>query len=256
MALVSIIMPNYNGGRFIKEAIQSVQCQTCADFELLIADDLSDDGSPAIVAAIAAADVRVRLLSNSGSRCGPAIARNRALEEASGRFIAFLDSDDTWAAQKLEKQLALHHREKCKLTFTALRKMNDEGQVDSRIVLPALTVSYRKLLSRNYLPCSSVMVDREFAGDFRMPDVYRRQDFALWLQILRSGGVAHALPEVMLHYRVYAESFSASKAVGALYHWRVLRQFEKIHPLPAAYYFAQYAAGAGLEYLRGRLRMA
>jgi teichuronic acid biosynthesis glycosyltransferase TuaG len=252
MPLVSVVMPNYNGGLYIEAAIESVRAQSFADLELLIADDGSTDGSMDLVLRLAEQDKRVRLVTGSESRTGPAKTRNRAIAEAVGRYVAFLDSDDLWDPRKLDRQLALQRDTSCKLTFTALRKMNAAGNLSQRIVFPKAVVTYHALLARNYLPCSSVIVDRSLTGDFRMPDIFRRQDFALWLQLLRDGGVAHGHPEPLLSYRVYAEQFSASKSVSALFHWKVLREHENIPALRASVLFARYAVGAGSEFLRGR----
>lgn len=251
MPLVSVIMPNYNGATYIEAAVRSVLEQSVADLELLVADDGSSDGSPALIRRIAERDTRLHFLCSGEPQTGPAKTRNRAIAVASGRYVAFLDSDDIWDHRKLELQLELQRQKNCKLTFSGLRKMNAKGEISPRVVLPKTKVTYSDLLSRNYLPCSSVIVDREVAGDFRMPDIFRRQDFALWLQLLRTGGEAHGHPLPLLSYRVYKESFSASKAVGALFHWKVLREHEHVHPIPASLLFARYAIGAGSEYARG-----
>lgn len=249
-------MPNFNGAKFVAQAISSVQLQTEQDWELLVSDDGSSDDSLRIIDAFADRDPRIKLLAGS-SQTGPARTRNRAIMAASGRYLAFLDSDDQWAERKLELQLQMQRERDCALTFTAMRKMNAGGELHSRVVLLRREVAYRDLLARNYLPCSSVIVDRARTGDVYMPDIFRRQDFALWLQILRNtGDRAYACVEPLLFYRVYPESFSASKLVGAAYHWKVLRQYERVSPIPAAYYFSNYAIGAGFEYMRGRLQGA
>jgi teichuronic acid biosynthesis glycosyltransferase TuaG len=255
MALVSVIMPNFNGAKYIESAIASVRAQSERDWQLLIADDGSSDNSPDIVATISAVDPRVKLVGG-GSREGPARARNRAISAADGRYLAFLDSDDVWAPEKLALQLELQRYHGCAVTFTGIHKMDAFGQLERRVIPPRSTVSYRELLNRNYLPCSSVIVDREHVGDIRMPDILRRQDYALWLEILRrTGELAYARTEPLLHYRMYPGSFSASKLVGALYHWKVLRDLEKLGPVSASGHFAMYALQSGGEYLRARLSL-
>ena len=256
MAHVSIIMPNYNGGRFIEEAIRSVQDQGIQDWELLISDDCSVDGSTEIIRGIAERDSRVILLDGGETRSGPAKTRNRSIAAARGRFLAFLDSDDCWTSDKLEKQLALHERTGCALTFTALAKMDETGALVPGTIFGGESVTYRRMLERNYMPCSSVVVDRSKTGDFRMPDIYRRQDYALWLLLLRQGGVALGIREPLLYYRVYPSSFSASKFIGALYHWKVLRECEKVSLLSCAFYFMHYACASGFDYIKGRLALA
>lgn len=248
-------MPNFNGEKFLESAINSVRHQTERDWELLVADDGSSDDSIKVVEALSAEDPRIKLLESS-ARTGPAPSRNRAIEHATGRYLAFLDSDDQWHAEKLAAQLDLHRERSCSLTFTAMQKMDASGNLDPRLVMARSEVSYNQLLTRNYLPCSSVIVDRERTGPIRMPDFYRRQDFALWLQILRQTGEhAHGCSKPLLFYRVHAESFSASKLIGAMYHWRVLRQQERLSRLAALSCFAHYAMSAGFEHLTGVLRL-
>ncbi len=256
MPNVSIIMPNFNGERFIKAAIQSVISQTYTDWDLIVSDDYSTDASAEIVERLMESDSRIKLIKGEEAGTGPAKTRNRAISIASGRFIAFLDSDDLWDPTKLEKQLALHKEKQCKLSFTGLLKMDGEGKIAGDMMLPKTEVSYGQLLRRNFLPCSSVVVDRELVDDVEMPDVFRRQDFALWLKILRNGGKAFAVEEPLLIYRVYPESFSASKAIGALFHWKVLREQEKLNVFLSSFYFVQYAAMSGKDYLVGKLNLA
>ncbi len=248
-------MPNYNGALYLEEAVRSVTSQTFRDLEIIVADDNSDDASLEIIRRLSDADKRVRVAQSATARQGPALCRNRAIALANGRYLAFLDSDDTWLPQKLASQLELHRMKSCKLTFTALRKMNSNGSVAHRTIFPKAEVSYNDLLSRNYLPCSSVIIDRSLTGEILMPDIYRRQDYALWLQLLRDGGLAYGHPHPLLCYRVYAESFSASKTIGALYHWKVLRQQERLPLINATKRFTQYAISAGTEYFRGRLAL-
>lgn len=256
MANVSIIMPNYNGGRFVEEAIRSVQAQSNQDWELLVSDDCSNDDSVEIIRRIVDRDRRVVLLDGGNERSGPAKTRNRSIEAATGRFIAFLDSDDCWTPNKLERQLALHERTGCALTFTALMKMDETGALVPGLRFGGEVVTYRRMLQRNYMPCSSVIVDRSKTGDFRMPEIYRRQDYALWLSLLRQGGVALGIREPLLHYRVYPSSFSASKLTGALYHWKVLRECENVTLIAGAFYFMHYAWASGFDYIKGRLALA
>ena len=247
--LVSVVMPNFNGARFIDQAIRSALTQTYGDLELIIVDDASTDGSHDIIAARAREDPRIRSFHHA-DRSGPAAARNRAIAEARGRYIAFLDSDDAWEPSKLARQISLHEAVDCILSYTSYQRIDDTGTALGAPVPVPPRITYNDLLKTCAIDCSTAVYDTDKVGKVYMPSILRRQDYALWLRLLRSGGVARACPACLVRYRVYRGSLSSNKLVAARYHWRVLRTLEHQSLLPAVYYFVHYAMAGTAKLLR------
>lgn len=242
-------MPNFNGARFIDHAMHSVLNQAYETLELLVCDDGSTDNSRERVQALASRDKRVRLLVNAEGK-GPGAARNYATTAARGRYIAFLDSDDIWERDKLSLQLGLMRKENSPLSYTALRKMDDQGCFISGIIAVPDRTDYRTLLKSNVIACSSAIYDVSKVGKRYMPFVDKSEDFPLWLGILKEGHEAVGRKEPLLRYRVHATSYSANKLRAAACYWQILRQFEQLSMAQSVYYFAHYAVISGSKFLR------
>lgn len=253
---VSVIMPMHNSAPFVGAAIRSVQAQDVDSWELLVVDDASTDGSPEVVAPLAAADPRIRLLRNNGPR-GAAGARNTAIAEARGRYHAFLDSDDLWLPTKLEEQLALMARTSAPMTYAAYYKIAGDLAVEAadfvpttRVVHPPARLDYRQMLRQDYIGFLTFVLDTEQLGRRFLPDLERRQDYALKLEILREGHVALGIDRPLALYRAgRAGSLSSNKLRVARYNWHIYRHVEAL-PLPRAVWaFGNYAVRSGLKYL-------
>lgn len=254
--LVSVIMPMHNAEPFVGAAIRSVQAQTMPDWELLVVDDSSADGSVAAAARAAGGDGRVRVLSNDGpGGAGP--TRNVGIMAARGRFIAFLDSDDLWLPAKLEKQLALLETSEAPLVYSAYYKVDADfageatGFTDNgRVVRAPRRLEYRHMLRQDYIGFLTAVYDTRTLGKRTLPDIERRQDYALMLAILRDGHIARGLDEPLALYRAGRRgSLSANKLVAARYNWHIYRHVEAL-PLPRALWaFGNYGVRAGLKYL-------
>ena len=240
--LVSVITPARNAAATLPATLASVAAQTLPDWEMLVADDGSTDGTAEIAAAAAARDPRVRPLP--GPHQGAAAARNRAIRAARGRYIAFLDADDRWRPEKLARQVAFMEREAVPFSFTAYRREDAAGR-DLGLVRAPASVDHAALLRGNVIGCLTAVYDSAHFGRVEMPDLPLRQDYALWLQLLRGGGVARGLDEVLADYRVGAGSLSASKLRAARGTWAVLRR-EGL-PLPRALWCFGHYAAAGLR---------
>ena len=229
---VSIVMPAYNAERYIAESIRSVLAQTFADWELLVIDDGSADDTAAIVQRQAAEDERIRFLKNDRNR-GVSATRSRGVREARGEWIAFLDSDDLWLPEKLERQLALAEiHPDAALTYTASAFMNTDGKRYSYVLKVPPELSFRGLLRHNYLSCSSVMAKRDLLTRYPFPGDEMHEDLAVWLQILREIPRAYGVNEPLLVYRLSGSSKSASRFKSAVMLYRTYR-FVGFDPLRA-----------------------
>jgi teichuronic acid biosynthesis glycosyltransferase TuaG len=207
-------MPAYNAERTIAGSVNSVIAQTYANWELIIIIDSSKDRTLKIVEELAGGDPRVRY-QLSEERAGIASARNRGIELSKGDCLAFLDADDLWREDKLERQLEFMENRNAKISYTASAFMNSEG---SRYdyVMPAIEkLSYRELLKRNIMSCSSVMVKKELAAQYRFDEGNLSEDFLLWLQIVKATGAAYGLNEPLLVYRLSSGSNSANRLGAA-----------------------------------------
>jgi len=249
-------MPMRNSARTVSSSIRSVVAQTFRDWELVVVDDSSTDSSRAEVQAFVEADRRIRLLNNPLSP-GAARARNHGTKLARGRYIAFLDSDDLWLPTKLEEQLRLFTETETPITYTGYYKIAGAAAVEAtefvpnrRIVTPPRKLTYKKMLCQDYIGFLTAAYDTEKLGKQYFPDLERRQDYALLLQIFRSGVVAHGLTEPLAIYRAARTgTLSSNKIRASRYNWHIYRKVERL-PLPRAIWaFSNYAVRSGAKYL-------
>lgn len=237
--MISIITPSYNSSTFISKTIQSVLKQSYSDWEMIIVDDCSSDNSVEVVQLFVEKDPRIsliKLIENSG----PAIARNKAIEVAQGRYIAFLDSDDLWLPNKLEKQLSFMQENDHPFSYTAYDKIDASGRVFGHIGVPGC-VCYSDLLKMNSIGCLTAVYDTEYFGKVAMPLIRKRQDLGLWLKLLKKTDYAYGLNETLAQYRVHSDSISANKINAAKYTWQLYREVESLNFIKASYYFSYYA---------------
>jgi len=245
--MVSIITPNYNSESFVRQTIDSVRSQTHTDWEMIIVDDVSSDKSTQIIEEYMQKDKRIKLIRLKNNS-GPAQARNRAIKEAKGRYIAFLDSDDYWHKDKLTKQLKFMQDHHCELSFTAYESIDElTGETIKKIAVP-LRIDYKTLLKQNIMGCLTVMYDTQKLGKVMMPDIIKRQDYALWLKLLKQVPHAYGLDEPLAYYRVRNFSVSSNKIIASKYHWRVLRDIERLPLYKAIYYFGWYTYKSIMKY--------
>ena len=237
--LVSIITPSYNSESFISQTIESVLSQTYADWEMIIVDDVSSDKSVEIIEKYMKKDNRIKLI-RLDKNSGPAIVRNRAIKEAKGRYIAFLDSDDFWHKEKLTKQLTFMQEKSAVLSFTGYHTVEERLGTPTTLMEVPHTVDYHTLLKQNIMGCLTVIYDSEKLGKVYMPDISKRQDFALWLKILKKTPFAHGLDESLAYYRVRTSSVSSNKIMASIYNWKLYREVEKLPLYQAIYYFGWY----------------
>ncbi|MDT0647220.1 glycosyltransferase family 2 protein [Zunongwangia sp. F260] len=209
-ALVSIIMPAYNSAEFITEAILSVQKQTYSNWELLVIDDASKDFTLTKIKKLAKKEPRIKIFENKENK-GTGFSRNKGIKAAQGDFIAFLDADDLWKANKLETQLEFMKNNELAVCYSSYERITENGQKKNEIIeaLPYLT--YQKLLKANYVGNLTGMYDVRHLGKIYAPEVRKRQDWALWLKAVKKAEIAKGVKEPLALYRMRRNSISGNK---------------------------------------------
>lgn len=246
--LVSIITPVYNAEEFIVQTIESVQAQTYSDWELLLIDDCSTDSSAELIKSFTDNDNRIRYVKlNKNS--GAAVTRNTGLAMAKGRYIAFLDSDDIWKPDKIERQLKLMKQKKTPFSYTAIEMIDENSNLIKGKRRVKETCEYKYLLHNTIIATSSVIIDRNVLGDFRMPLRRGGQDYATWLSLLRNGTVACGIDEALVKYRVASGSLSSNKFKSIIQVWEIQTQDEKINKVSAAINVMKFGLNALKKYL-------
>lgn len=239
---VSIITPAYNAEKWICKTYQAIQSQTHIDWEWLITDDCSSDGTFKLLKTLAECDNRIRVFQNA-ENSGAAVSRNNSMSNAMGDFIAFIDSDDIWLPNKLEKQLSFMG-DNIDFSFTAyelidgsenrLNKSVDSSQQGS--------FSYNDMLRKKAtMGCSTVLLRSSGFDDVTMPLIRTGQDYALWLKLLKTGKKAHVLNEVLTQYRILPDSISRNKFKKAKRQWQIYREIECLGLIESSINFCFYA---------------
>lgn len=222
--LVSILIPSFNSERFIAEAIGSVQQQTYQNWEMIIVDDASTDETMDVISKIMATDNRIQLqvLENNS---GTGVARNTALAKAKGKYMAFLDADDLWKPEKLEKQIAFMQTNNLPFTFSFYDCIDEQGKSLNKRVEAPRNLSYRQLFFCNYVGNLTGIYDVDYFGKISISSIRKRQDWMHWLTILKKIKIAKPVPESLALYRVRDNSLSTSKTALIQYNYAVYRQF-------------------------------
>lgn len=231
--LISIITPTYNCAQFIGETIKSVINQTYTNWEMIIVDDASNDNTEEVVKSIKDERIKyIRLKENSGA----ATARNIAMENASGKFMAFLDSDDIWIKDKLEKQVKFMIDNNYNFTCTAYEKMNEKGDSLNKVFKPKKKADYNRILLDCPVGNSTVMYNVSNLGKFQVPNIRKRNDDALWLQILKKEKFIYGMPDILMKYRICNNSISSNKLSLVKYHWYLYRKIEHLSVIRSVFH--------------------
>lgn len=249
---VSIITPVYNCRNYLKATIESALAQTYTNWELLMVDDCSTDGSADVARHYRDKDPRIKLFTLA-KNSGAAVARNHAISASTGRYIAFLDSDDVWTPDKLSRQLAFMQQNDYLLTYTAYSQIDEHGRILGDIRVP-MHVSYHQLLKTNVIGCFTAIYDTKYFGKIKMPLIRKRQDFGLWLRLLKKIDYAHGMQEPLGSYRLRSDSVSSNKRQAAVHNWTLYREVENLSFVYSLYCFAHYATRGMLKQLRSRSR--
>lgn len=223
--LVSIIMPTYNCAKFIKKTIESVIAQTYKNWELIIVDDCSSDNTEEIVNKFKDERIKYyRLEKNSGA----AVARTQAMKLAIGNYMAFLDSDDLWKENKLEKQIKFMQENNYNFTCTAYEQIDEQGNKVGKIIKTKKKADYNRILLDCPVGNSTVMYNVDNLGKFEVPNIRKRNDDALWLQILKKEKYIYGMNDILMEYRIRSNSISSNKLDLIKYHWQLYREIEHL----------------------------
>ncbi|MCR5404762.1 MAG: glycosyltransferase [Butyrivibrio sp.] len=248
--MVSIIVPVYNAAAYIENTIQMVSNQTYRDWELILVDDGSRDGSVQLIEKIIRRQrKRIRLIRNKGNK-GAAAARNRGIDASSGRYIAFLDADDVWMKDKLEKQVAFMEQTGAAFSFHSYEFGDENANPTGKIVHVPKILNFKKALSRTIIFTTTVMFDTEKIdlGIIHMPQV-PSEDTATWWRILKSGYLAYGLDENLAIYRRPGKSLSSNKIEALRRIWFLYRNIADLSILQSLFYFGGWAVRATLRRL-------
>ena len=230
---VSVIIPVYNVSKYIRYTIESILNQSYKDVEVVLVDDCSTDNSAEIIAEYTSTHLNIVYLKLERNQ-GAAVARNKALSIAKGRYVAFLDSDDVWCEGKLEKQLALMNEKDAAISCTAMDTIDECGKFLGSVRMVREMIDYNFLLHNTMIATSTVVVDRNKTGNFQMPLRRGGQDYATWLMLMRNGTICHGLNEVLSHYRVLPNSLSSNKWKSVKQVWQIQTIDEGINKISAS----------------------
>lgn len=222
--LVSVIMPAYNAADYISEAIASVQNQSFKNWELFVIDDFSTDGTCSLVENIIMLDPRIQLLKNLKNE-GTGVTRNKGIAAAKGDFIAFLDADDLWLPEKLEVQLKFMRENQLAMSFSSYYLISENGMYYSKAILVLPKLSYKKLLKANYVGNLTGMYDVSKTGKIYSPLLRKRQDWALWLSVLKKVEIAEGIRQPLACYRIRKNGISTNKWALIKYNFQIYNRF-------------------------------
>lgn len=243
--LVSIIIPVYNASRFLEETINSIQKQTYSNWEAIFIDDCSSDNSYNLIKKYQKEDKRIKLIKNKTNN-GVAISRNNGIDYAKGEYLCFLDADDKWHPEKLEKQINFMQELNCEFSFTGYQFANEKCNPNGKIVSVPNKINYKQALKNTTIWTSTVMFNmgKLTKDDIYMPNIKRGQDTATWWKVLKKIEYAYGLNEVLSYYRRTNNSLSANKLTALKRTWNLYRNVEHLNILSSFYNFCWYCFNA------------
>lgn len=248
-AEISVIIPTFNCEDSILKTIDSIENQTSSKrIEVIICDDCSTDQTQKLLDQYKSKKFNLKLLNNE-LNSGAAISRNKAIKAASGKYIMFCDADDIWDKNKIEKQIKFMEENDVPFSYTSYYKFNNKIS-ESKLVKSKAKVSYKDLLLFNHICCSTVCYNAKFFGNVLMPNIRKRQDYALWLKMIKKVDFFHCLPEALMYKRVGHESISNNKFGLIKYNFRVLNHYEKIPKIVACYYLIRLSIKKIIDLIR------
>ncbi|WP_055436234.1 glycosyltransferase family 2 protein [Lacinutrix algicola] len=234
-ALVSIVTPLYNSEAFIGETIKSIFNQTYTNWELLLIDDFSNDDTIGVVNDFILKNKNIKLIKNETNQ-GAAISRNKGIIAAKGDYIAFLDADDLWKPEKLDKQIAFMQNQDCDVCFCSYEQIDESGKPLNKLVKALPVLTYKKYLKSNYIGNLTGIYNAKKLGKITSANLRKRQDWVLWLNALKaSGKPAKSLQESLAFYRVHKNSMSSNKIALLKHNYWVYKKGLGFSTLKATY---------------------
>jgi len=242
--LVSVIVPVYNSEKFIRDTINTVQEQTYQNWELILVNDGSTDKSKEIIEEQIKNDKRIKLIDME-KNSGAAMARNKGISNATGKYVAFIDADDLWNKEKLNKQIKFMQDMECEFSFTGYEFADKNGKGTGKIVKVPKKMTYKQALKNTTIWTSTVMFNTEKLErkTILMPNV-ASEDTATWWKILKKGYCAYGIEDNLSYYRRTNGSLSSNKLVAIKRIWNLYRNVEKLNPFYSFYNFCFYAINA------------
>lgn len=237
--LVSVITPVYNVEKYIDRTLNSVFLQTYKNIEIILVDDQSNDNSACIIKKHQEMHSEIVYYLQPENK-GAGHARNKALELAKGQYVAFLDADDIWKPEKIEKQINLLKDKSGSFCFTAIEMIDGDDNVIKGKRNVRDEIDYKFLLSNTMIPTSGVLIDRKIKGDFRMHIRRGGQDYATWLKLLRDGSKAYGINEVLVEYRIDGKSLSSNKLKSVGQIWEIQTKDEGIPKIHACWHIIKW----------------
>lgn len=218
--LVSVIMPAYNSAEFIEASVKSVLDQNYTNWELLVVDDASTDDTPNILQKFSEREKRIRLIRNESNQ-GPGISRNKGIKAAQGDFIAFLDADDLWKPEKLEKQLKFMQENQVEVCYSSYERIDENGERRKEVIQALPFLKYEKLLKSNYVGNLTGIYNCRRLGKIYGPQIRKRQDWGLWLNAVKKADTARSIKEPLAFYRLRKSSISGNKLEMLRYNFNI-----------------------------------
>ena len=234
MVKVSIITPTYNCASYIEKTIESVLAQTYKDYELILIEDKSTDNTMDVIKKYLNKYNNIHIILQE-KNSGTGVARNEGIKKASGDYIAFIDGDDIWHSTKLEKQINFMEENSYDFTFTAYKRIYEGKEKKNRIIKSYEKLSYNDMLKKNYIGCSTVIYNAKKLGKTYMPKIRKRQDYGLWLALLKKTPYAYGLDEVLTDYLIRKYSVSSGKFRLIKYNWTLFRKIEGFSYMKSAF---------------------
>ncbi|WP_035415859.1 glycosyltransferase family 2 protein [Ferrimonas kyonanensis] len=233
--LVSIITPLYNSKKYLLDTYNSIRAQSYSNWEWLVTDDRSNDGSFELICELAKKDPRIKVHRNEVNS-GAAVSRNRCIENSKGRYLAFLDSDDLWLPCKLKVQIDFMRQNNTELCYMDYGFIDEDGNKKDKVRTTPDSVDYIQLLRENIIGCLTVIYDTKRLGKVFMPLIRKRQDYGLWLQILKVIEKADRCPGVHSLYRQRKNSVSSNKFEMVKYNFCLFREHQGMGTIRASYW--------------------
>lgn len=243
--LISIIIPVYNAEKFLKDTIRTVEEQTYRNWELIFVNDCSMDNSVEIIEKAIKENSKIRLIQLENNS-GAAVARNIGIEDAKGKYIAFLDADDLWEKEKLEKQINFMKRNNYVFSYTGYEFADQNGIGNGKVVKVPKSITYKQALKNTTISTITVMFNVSVLGKelIKMPNIRRGQDTATWWKVLKNRNVAYGLDESLSLYRRTNHTLSSNKLKALKRTWNLYRNVEHLNIFYSFYNFCWYCFNA------------